>query len=142
MVVDDHGEPYTPRLSTARTAHIDGQDRHIVVRWPFIDMRAEKVFRDETVQLPTDVPGLIMIFTSGNVGAMKTWRAPIERRFQPTLHTRVSAVCLFSSGLLPTEQGEDWRVQCKLLLNPHATHPLPSWIVEQFQRFPSDEQDI
>lgn len=142
MVLDDHGEPYTPRLSSARVFVGDRQHRHVAVRWPFIDARAEKVFRDEAVQLPTDAPGLIMIFTSGNVGAMKAWRALIERRFQPTLNTRVSGVCLFSSGLRSTEQEEDWHVQCKLLLNPHATHALPSWVVEQLQRFPSDEQDI
>jgi hypothetical protein len=83
-----------------------------------------------------------MIFTSGTVGAMKAWRELIERRLQPNLHTRVSAVCLFSSAVLPTEQGEDWRVECKLIINAYARHPLPTWIVQQFQRFPSDEQDI
>ena len=109
MVLDEHGEPYTPRLSSVRVAVGDGDHRHIAVRWPFTDTRAETFIRHESRQLPTDAPGLIMIFTSGNVGAMKAWRTLIERRFQPTLNTRVSAVCLFSSGLRPTEQGEDWR---------------------------------
>jgi hypothetical protein len=142
LVLDDHGEPYTPRLSSASVIAGADQHRHIAVRWPFTDTRAETFIRHEARQLPTDAPGLIMVFTSGNVGAMKAWRALIERRLQPNLHTRVSAVCLFGSGQLPTEQGEDWRIQCKLIPNPHARFPLPSWIAEQLPRFPSNERDI
>jgi hypothetical protein len=142
LVLDDHGEPYTPRLSGASVIAGADQHRHIAVRWPFTDTRAETFIRHEARQLPTDAPGLIMIYTSGNVGAMKAWRALIERRLQPTLHTRVSAVCMFSSGQLQTEQGEDWRIECKLVPNPHARLPLPAWIAEQARRFPSDERDI
>jgi hypothetical protein len=141
MVLDDHGEPYTPRFSSGRVIVSNGDHRHIIVRWPYTDTRVETFIRHEARQLPTDTPGLIMIFTSGNVGAMKAWRALIERRFQPTINTRVSGVCLFSSDLRATDQGEDWHIQCKLLLNPHATHALPSWIAEQLQRFPSGEPD-
>lgn len=126
MILDNHGEPYSPRLSSARVFVGDSQHRHIVVRWPFTDVRAERFIRREATQLATDAPGLIMIFTSGSVGAIKAWRALIERRFQPNLNTRVSAVCLFSSGLRPTERGEDWQPECKIILNPHATHALPS----------------
>jgi hypothetical protein len=142
LVLDDHGEPYTPRLSGATVIAGADQHRHIAVRWPFTDIRAETFIRHEARQLPTNAPGLIMIYTSGNVGAMKAWRALIERRLQPTLHTRVSAVCLFSSGQLQTEQGEDWRIECKLIPNPHARFPLPVWIAEQARRFPYDERDI
>ena len=148
MVLDDHGEPYKPRLSSAAVAfntdqhgQID-QHRNITVRWPFTDTRAEAFIRHEAKQLPTDAPGLIMIFTSGNVGAMKAWRALMERRLQPDLNTRVSAVCLFSSALRETEQGEDWNVECKLIINPYARFPLPQWIIEQLGHFPSGEPDI
>jgi hypothetical protein len=142
VVLDDHGEPYTPRLSSASGVFGTDQQRHIAVRWPFTDTRAETFIRHEARQLPTDAPGLIMIFTSGTVGAMKAWRGLIERRLQPELHTRVSAVCLFSSGIWPSEEGEDWRVECKLILNPHARLPPPPWIAQQLQRFPSEERDI
>ena len=148
MVLDDHGEPYTPRLSSGAVAgitdqhgHID-QHRHITVRWPFTDVRAETFIRHEARQLPTDAPGLIMIYTSGTVGAMKAWRTLIERRLQPNLNTRISAVCLFSSALRETVQGEDWKAECKVILNPHARIPLPQWIIEQLKRFPSSERDI
>jgi hypothetical protein len=142
MVLDDHGEPYTPRLSSIRAAIGDGQHRSIAVRWPFTDTRVETFIRHEARQLPTDAPGLIMIFTSGTVGAMKAWRTLVERRLQPSINTRVSAVCLFSSGIQPTDQGEDWLPECKLIPNPYAIHTLPSWIVDQLQRFPASEQDI
>jgi hypothetical protein len=148
MVLDDHGEPYTPRLSSGAVAFSTDQNgqidqhRHIAVRWPFTDVRAETFIRHEARQLPTDAPGLIMIYTSGTVGAMKAWRALIERRLQPNLNRRVSAVCLFSSALQETEQGEGWKVECKLILNPHARIPLPQWIIEQLERFPSSEPDI
>jgi hypothetical protein len=142
VVLDDHGEPYTPRLSATSVIAGAGEHRHITVRWPFTDTRAETFIRHEARQLPTDAPGLIMIFTSGAVGSMKAWRALIERRLQPNLHTRVSAVCLFSSGHRVSEHDDDWSVECKLIPNLHARYPLPTWIVQQLQRFPSDEIDI
>jgi hypothetical protein len=142
VVLDDHGQPYTPRLSRASVIAGAHEHRHIAVRWPFTDTRAETFIRHEARQLPTDAPGLIMIYTSGAVGAMKAWRALIERRLQPNLHTRVSAVCLFSTGQVLTEEGGDWRVECKIIPNHHARFPLPSWIIEQLQRFPSGEVDI
>ena len=148
MVLDDHGEPYRPRLSSAAVAlntdqhGLVDQHRHIAVRWPFTDVRAETFIRHEARQLAKDAPGLIMIYTSGTVGAMKAWRTLIEQRLQPNFHTRVSAVCLFSSAVRETEQGGDWNVGCKLILNPHARIPLPQWIIKQLEHFPSSEPDI
>ena len=149
MILDDHGEPYTPRLSSGAAAGIIGGEhqgitdhRHIVVRWPFTDMRAEDMLAAEAKQLPTNAPGMVMIQTSGAVGAMKAWRALVQNRFQPTIHTRVSAVCLFTSSVNATESGEKWQPECKLVLNPYARHPLPGWIVDQLEQFPSREIDI
>jgi hypothetical protein len=142
VVMDDHGQPYTPRLSRAAVVAGAHEHRHIAVRWPFTDTRAETFIRHEARQLPTDAPGLIMIYVSGNVGAIKAWRTLIERRLQPNLHTRVSAVCLFQTGQVLTEEGEDWRIECKIIPNPHARFPLPSWIIDQLQRYPSEEVDI
>jgi hypothetical protein len=141
-VIDDHGEPYRPGLGVMRTAVIDGQHRHIIVRWPFTDMRAEAMLTAEARQLPTDAPGLVMIQTSGAVGAMKAWRSLIERRLQPTMHTRVSAVCLFTSAIQPSESGEQWRPECKVIINPHARNPLPGWIANRLALFPSHEADL
>jgi hypothetical protein len=68
----------------------------------------------------------------------------IEPRFRPGMHTRVSAVCLFSSGVRASEHSDAWYwdVRTKLILNPHARFPLPQSIVEQLERFPSEEKDI
>jgi hypothetical protein len=140
--LDDHGEPYTPRLSSARLAMLDDAKRHIVVRWPFTDVRAEETLRIEARQLPKDSPGLVMIQTTGATGAMKAWRGLIERRLQPNLHTRVSAVCLISSGLYNAPGGERWAPKTKLILNPFAHFSLPSWIHSQLEEFTSDEVDI
>ncbi|WP_410669445.1 hypothetical protein [Amycolatopsis sp. cmx-4-68] len=139
---DNHGHPYTPRFSAMRIAAQGESRRHICVRWPFTDERAQAFLDSETKQLPKDAPGLIMIQTSEAIGAMKAWRALIARRFQPTIYTRVSAVCLFSSGLRSTPQGEEWRPETKLILNPHARFPLPEWIVDQLERFRSEELDL
>jgi hypothetical protein len=80
---DDHSHPYTPRFSAMRIAVQDGNQRHISVRWPFTDERAQEFLRSEAKQLPKDASGLIMIQTSEAIGAMKAWRPLIERRFQP-----------------------------------------------------------
>jgi hypothetical protein len=151
VVLDDHGEPYTPRLGgTAVAVHTDqagqiDEHRHMAVRWPFTDLRAANFLWHEAKQLPKDAPGLVMIYTTSSVvGAMKAWRALIEPRFRPGMHTRVSAVCLFSSGVRASDHSDAWYwdVRTKLILNPHARFPLPQSIVEQLERFPSEERDI
>jgi hypothetical protein len=142
LVLDTHGQPYTPRLSMAM-AHSDGNEsRCIAVRWPFTDARARGFLDTEAKQLPTDAPGLIMIQTSGAIGAMKAWRSLIENSFQPTIRTRVSAVCLFSAAQRSTPEGAIWQPLTKLVINPHGRHALPTWISEQLQHFPSDEVDL
>lgn len=145
VVIDNtHGQPHT-RLGIAG-AFIDedeGVSRRIVARWPFMDpeQRARRTLGDEAEQLPTIAPGLVMI-QAGAAGAMRTWPRLIRRRFQPTIHTRVSAVCLFSRGQHSTQGGAMWRPETKLLINPHATHTLPPWIQQQLERFPSNEPDL
>ena len=149
MILDDHGEAYTPRLSTGKAAGLIGgqhqgitDHRHVIVRWPFTDTRAEEMLTAEAKQLPTDAPGMVMIHDAGAVGAMKAWPGLIQKRFRPTMHTRVSAVCLFTSSVHATESGDKWAPECKLVLNPHARYPLPGWIAAQLERFPSHEIDI
>lgn len=71
VVLDDHGEPYRPGLGAAQVAIIEGKPhRHIFVRWPFTDLRAEDMLADEAKQLSTDTPGVVMIQVSGAVGAI------------------------------------------------------------------------
>ncbi len=61
----------------------------------------------------------------------------LRRRLQPSIHTRVSAICMFHSGieLTPTD-GLAMIHRARLLLNPHATFELPAWASQVLGRFP------
>lgn len=129
VVTGDHGEEVRPRIGMAKAIAGPGEpNRHIAVRMAFSDERAEAFLTSEARQLPKEVPGLILIGISRAPGAFKSWEPLVIRRFQPHIHTRVSAVCLFGGGLLQTPSGEAWLPETKLLLNRHATFPLPTWI--------------
>jgi hypothetical protein len=135
VALDHPGEPNVPRLGLAKTlVGPDEPHRHIAVRMAYADDRAEDFLRKEAKQLPTDSPGLIMVQMSRAPGGIKSWEPILRRRFQPNLHTRVSAVCLFRSGHELTPDGEAWIPKAKVILNPHARLPLPSWITDGLSR--------
>jgi hypothetical protein len=142
LSLGDHDAPYTPRLGVVAVAQQENGHRQVVVRWPFTDKRAEAFLDYKRKQLPENAPGLIVIQTSGAVGAMKAWRGLIERRFQPNMYRRISAVCLLTCAYLPTEAGETSQLQVKLITNPHARFPLPTWLSQHLAHFPSQEPDI
>ncbi len=123
------GEEAVSRLGMARV--ITGPDepkRHISVRMAFSDDRAKAMLDAEAGQLPKDAPGLIMAGVGMATGAMKTWEPLLLRRFQPEMHTRIGGVCLWAGGLFMTSKGMDQLFEPKLIVNPHARFPLPSWI--------------
>jgi hypothetical protein len=130
VVLADHpGEQMCPRFGAAKLVGGVGEPaRQVIVRMPFSDQRAERFIASEAAQLPGDTPGLIMIDISKTRSGFKSWEPLIKRRFQPTIHTRVGGVCLFSAENLPTPTGLLSLFETKLLLNPHATIPLPGWI--------------
>lgn len=140
IVLHDHdGEENRPRIGEARV--ITGPNepyRHVALRLAFSDHRAQQFLASEAKQLPKEGPGLIMVQTAHALGAFKTWEPILRRRLQPSLHTRVSAICLFHSGLEFTENGQAWIPRTKLILNPYAKHPLPGWISQQLSRHASD----
>jgi hypothetical protein len=57
-------------------------------------------------------------------------RTLIKRRFQPRINTRISGVCLFSSGVVLTPDGGACPTQTRLLINPYARVPLLAWVSE------------
>jgi hypothetical protein len=140
IVLHDHdGEENRPRIGEARViGRPDEPHRHVAVRLAFSDERAQQFLESEAKQLPKDAPGLIMVHMGNAPGAFRTWEPIIRRRFQPSLHTRVSAICLCDSGLEPTQDGEAWIPRSKLIVNPNAKHPLPDWINQQLGRYASD----
>ncbi len=139
---DNHGGPYRPGLAVVKAPIIGGEQRQITVRWPFTDMRAEKMLKKKAKQLPADGPGIVMIQVSQAVGAMRAWQGIIQRRFNAGMHTRVSAVCLFRSSIQSSESSGHWVPECKVILNSRARVRLANWIVNQLERFPSGEDDI
>jgi hypothetical protein len=128
VVINDHGEETVPRLGMARSIIGPGEpNRTVSVRMPYADQRAERFLTSEARQLPVDAPGLIMVEMARAPGGFHSWGPVVQRRFQPAMHTRVGGVCLFSSGLVPTDQGEASLFQTKLIINQHARIPLPEW---------------
>jgi hypothetical protein len=71
---------------------------------------------------------MVMVHMRNAPGGFTAWEPLIRRRFQPTIHTRIGAICLFSAGTLLTERGFAVLSHNKLLANVHAKTPLPSWI--------------
>ena len=105
-----------------------GPHHQVLVRMPFTDERVEEILRDEARQLPKDGPGLVMIDVTNASGAFESWSELIQRRLQPHIHTRISGVCLFEGGMVPTEKGYDWLLRTTLLKNPHTQFQLLNWI--------------
>ncbi len=128
VVVDDHGEGYRPGIGMAAFVVNEEEHRHVLVRIAYQDERAEKFLRTEARQLPTDAPGIVMLYVGRATGAMRSWAAVMARQFQPAKHTRVGGVCLFKAGLTPTEAGHAWRPKTQLIVNPYAVIALPEWV--------------
>jgi hypothetical protein len=130
VVPSDHaGEEICPRFGSAKMIGGGAEPtRQIIVRMPFSDQRAERFISAEAAQLPTDAPGLIMLDMSKTRTGFRSWEPLIMRRFQPAIHTRVSGICLFSSGILPTQEGIVCHSETKLLVNPHARLAFPPWV--------------
>jgi hypothetical protein len=137
-VIQDHGKPYRPRLGRMRSrVENNAPERHIFVRLAYSDDRADAFLRSEARQLPRNAPGLIMIQTSGATGAFRQWAPLLTARLQPNQHTRVSAICLFQSGMAPSPTGlEEWQPEARAIVNPHAPLPIPQWIVINVDRHP------
>jgi hypothetical protein len=136
VVVRDYGEEPRARYGFARAEITDGQaGKHISVRIPFTDERAEEFLSRESRQLPTTDPGLVMIDMGAVSGGLKSWEPLVRRRFQPQLHTRVSAACLFHSGLNPTLGGLEFVIETVNILNEHAHLPLHEWVLARLGSF-------
>jgi hypothetical protein len=129
------GEDVLPRLGAMQG--ITGPSeltRHIVVRIPFSDERAERFVTSEARQLPKEYSGLLMF----GISDFKTWEPLLKRRLQPDLHTRVSGICLWGAGFVLTTGGNAWLPRTRLLVNRHAKQALPDWIVEALRKHPPE----
>lgn len=129
MVLDDHGEGYRPGIGIGSIVVGHNEHRHVHVRLAYSDPRADQFLRNEARQLPPNYPGIVMLYTGRATGAMHSWASVMASQLQPAKHTRVGAVCLFEAGLTTTAAGEAWRVRTQLIANPHASNPLPEWVL-------------
>jgi hypothetical protein len=140
---DPSGEEKRPRLGMAIAVTGPNEPhRHIAVRIAFSDERADRFLRTEARQLPTDAPGVVMVQMSGAPGGFKTWEPLLLRRFQPDVHTRVSAVCLFGGGLLGTPDGEKWLPETKLLVNQYARFAVPQWLADDLTEAGAEHEKL
>jgi len=123
-------EPYRPGLGRAAVVHREGEVRSISVRLPYADNRGRKKLGKESLQVPRNDPGLVMIDTAGAPGSRQSWEPAIRGDLHN--HTRVSAVCLFRWASMPQNNlAEVVSVTGRLIVNPSARRTLPSWITER-----------
>lgn len=120
-----------PRMAMSSSIVGPGSaNRQLIARVPFADERAEEILKREAKQLPRDECGLIMVNVNLQPTAFESWSQRIPERFGPVQHTRVAGVILFMHATSPSEQGLVWLPYLRLIANPHARKPLPSWVLD------------
>lgn len=93
------------------------------------DTGAQELLEAEASQLPRDSCGVVALDLTTVIGGIDEWTPLIERRFQPAINTRISAVILLSRAL----STEGTVMKARLLVNPHARNPLSPAAVELLQ---------
>jgi hypothetical protein len=117
-------------------------NRQLIARVPFADERAEEILKREAKQLPKDACGLVMVNVNLQPTAFESWSQRVPERFTPGQHTRVAGVILFMHATSPAEQGLVWLPYLRLIVNPNAKKPLPSWVLEGAARTRSRTKKI
>lgn len=120
-----------PRMAISRALIGPGRaNRQVMARVPFADPRAEDILSHEAKQLPQKECGLVMVNVNSQPTAFESWSNRVPERFTPRQHTRVAGVILFMHATSLSDNGLIWLPHVKLIHNPHAAVPLPSWITE------------
>jgi len=128
LISDDN----RPRMAISKAIVGPGRpNRQLIARVPFVDERAEDILHHEARQLPRNECGLVMVNVNLQPSAFESWSERIPERFTPVQHTRVAAVILFMHATSPSEHGLIWVPYVKLIPNPYAAVPIPSWIKER-----------
>jgi len=136
-------QPFDPRIELIKSHFIDRGVPAIgivsvnrkgslpslaMVRLPIDDQRAARLMAAETHQLSRDETNILAIDVTNIPGGLSDWRPLIERRFQPNLNQRFSAVVLFTrvNQLHKANILRGYRV----LPNPHAYRPVPDALLQ------------
>jgi hypothetical protein len=139
LIPDDN----RPRMAISRSLVGDGQpNRQMVVRIPFQDQRAEDILRTEAKQLPRNECSIVMVNVNRQPSAFESWSERVPERFTAGQHTRVAAVVLFMHSTTATANGLVWIPFVKLIANPHARIPLPSWITDTVDGIRADARRL
>ncbi len=80
------------------------------------DEGAQELLKAEAAQLPFDQPGVVVLDVSSVIGGYQEWVPLIQRRLQPTINTRISAVVLLTTAL--TQEG--LTIEGQVLINPNS----------------------
>jgi hypothetical protein len=129
----NYGKKFGPLLVSAAVASENGILKSVCVRMPVIDLRAENFLTSEARQLSSNEPGLIIIDMHSVPWGIGDWAPLLRRRLQPSIHTRVSGICLVKWGTRSTSDGEAVVPEVLLIENPHAVMPLPEWLREKLK---------
>lgn len=126
FVVEEHGEASVSRLGVVgfdSSADIHG---NVAIRLEFSDTRAEKILKQESRQLPSGAPSIIVVDGTRGYASFSDWQHQLLGRFRQGLHTRVSAVVMFMNpiigGLLV------WITE-----NPQAANKAPDWLMKRLR---------
>lgn len=121
----------SPLLAIASTA-FDGQAyATYTLRLPVDDQRAQRTLDAELHHFSRDEANLLFIDVTRVVGGLASWMPLIERRFQPTINTRIGAAVLFDRATV-VGQNRSWE-RWKVLRNPHARVPVANELVDVFR---------
>ncbi len=132
-----------PRMAISRGfLSPGGPNRQLIARVPFADERAEVILRREAKQLPGDECGLLMVNVNSQPSAFESWSKRVPERFEGDQHTRVAGVLLFMHATTLSDRGLVWVPHVRLIPNPHAAVPLPSWIVDRVSRIREETRSV
>lgn len=125
----DDPEDRRERLGAAAAVVTPSGTKHISVRIPHTDLRAETFLNAEAQQVPTDAPGLVMLDLGNAIGTWSVSGELIERRLQPAQHTRIGAVCMYFTGTLMNDAGVVTHdTTAHTVFNRYARLALPEWL--------------
>ena len=121
-------EPFSPRPDVALGAasfqfNPDGTGTRVNALIAFTDERADRFLEGEARHFAREACNVLVMDLSAVPGGMNGWRPLLERRFQPTLNRRFSAVILFQTSV------EGIARKWVVIPNPYAYTALPNSLV-------------
>lgn len=120
-------DPLIKRVSKPRlfSTYFSSDGRAVITKgtacMQVFDSQAQEVLENEAKQLSKSAPGVICVDLSGVIGGLREWKPLIERRLQPNINTRISAVILIEKVM-----AQDGNLELKgaLINNKFSINPI------------------